>query len=346
MNKVLIQITTEFHYMVALSLIEKFYSGPDFEIHFMVYERTGHPCRLDSIELDAAYTYHRVSYDHHHKKVFQDVLDIKEFIFKNQFHSFISFLYHDPLFVFLTYYFKSKGTTTYLAPDGMGAYVKFKAKNLRSKLMNTLASYKFFSLHGLKFPKIWFTSWDFGFNGYYDYIYAYSKTLPYVPKSKKIIEVDYQLSPEKVEKLKKSFGISLEGIPTENVVLLINERHKVVNYEKQLLDIIGQQRPDAPILFKKHPNADLQNLKFLSDYKNVIFLEEVFPVEILIASLKNSVIISSYSTSMLYHNPTCKYFWTYPIVEKGGELNKPIERFNPKGYITVLNSFEELKNSI
>lgn len=342
MKKILIQVNTEFHYMVALSLIDKYYSGPEFDVHFVVFVHPVFKSRLSTVKLDERYTYHHAEYDHNVKKVFPDVLELMKFIKGNQFYHFISFLYSDPLFVYLTDYFKDKGTTTYLAPDGMGAYVKFQSKNYRSRLMNSLNSYKFFKLHGLKFSRLWFTSWDFGKNGYYDAIYAYSSTLPYL-KGKKITEVDYTFSDQSLESLKKTFGVSFDGLPLDNVVLLINERHKVVNYEKKLIDTVRAQKPGTPILFKKHPNQAAANIEYLKEYPDVIVLDTVFPVELLIASLTNSVIISSYSNCMLYHNPGCKYFWTYPILEKSGEFSKPIERYNPKSYIKVLETFEQLK---
>ena len=49
---------------------------------------------------------------------------------------------------------------------------------------------------------------------------------------------------------------------------------------------------------------------------------------------------------MLYHNPSCHYFWTYPIITQTGELKKSIERFNPKKYIKVVQNFEELINDL
>lgn len=342
MKKILIQVNTEFHYMVALSLIDKYYSGPEFDVHFIVFIHPDIKSRLSAIDLDNRYTYHHVKYNHHSAEVFPDVLALKNFVENNQIFHFISFLFHDPLFVYLTLYFKGKGTTTFLAPDGMGAYVKFQAKNLRSRLINTLKSYKFFKVHGFKFAKLWFTSWDFGQNGYYDYIYAYSSTLPYL-KGKNIIEVDYTFSPQSLESLKRTFNVNFDGLPLDDAILLINERHKVVNYEKKLIDTIRATKPGRPILFKKHPNQAPENIEYLKEYSEIIVLDKVFPVELLIASLSNSVLISSYSNSMLYHNSSCKYFWTYPIIEKSGELNKPIRRFNPKSYIRVVNNFEELK---
>lgn len=340
MKKVLFQLGTEFHYMMALSLIDKYYSEDNYEIHFVIASVPNYKSRLSDIQLDDKYKYHKVSYDHHEEKRFEDVVNLKQFIENNEFFHFISFFYHDPLFVYLTYYFKKKKTVTFLAPDGMGAYVKFTAKNYRSRLINTLKSYKFFKIHGFKFPKLWFTSWDFGKNGYYDYIYAYSKTLPNL-SDKKIIEVDYTLSGDKIESLKKTFSVDFANYPElSRVVLVINERHYLPKYESQLLKVISESLSGYTILFKKHPNQKSENLTHLPD--SIFRIDEIFPVELLIANLKDSIIISSYSNSMLYHNPSCHYFWTYPIITQTGELKKSIERFNPKKYIKVVQNFNEL----
>ncbi len=344
MKKVLIQIATEFHYMVALSLVDRYYAGKEYEINFIIVLNPNSQSRLSNVNLDSRYIYHKVEYFHHSDTVFHDVINLKQFIEGNQFYHFVSFLNHDPIFVYLTYYFKNKNTTTFLAPDGMGAYVKFKSKNYRSRIINSLNSYKFFKLHGLKFLKFWFTSWDFGKNGYYDFIYAYSKTLPNL-SNKKIIEVDYTLSDEKIESLKKTFLVDFSNYPElSKVVLVINDRHYLPKYESILLKTISEILPDYKILFKKHPNQKLENLTYLDD--SIFLITEIFPVELLIASLKNAVIISSYSNSMLYQNTNCKYIWTYPIVAKSGELKKEIERFNPTNHIKVLQNFEEIKNEL
>lgn len=343
-KRVLIQIATEFHYLVALSLVDKYYSGEKYQIHFIIAVNPNSTSRLDKIILDSRYVYHRVNYNHHEDIIFPDVINLKQFIEGNEFYHFISFLFHDPIFVFLTSFFKKKNTVTYLAPDGMGAYVKFKSKNYRSRVINTWKSYKFFKRHGFKFKKLWFTSWDFGRNGYYDYIYAFSKELPNLT-DKKIVEVDYNLSLEKLESLKKTFSIDFSSLPElSKVVLIINDKHNLPKYESELIEIISEILPDYKIFFKKHPNQKLENLTYLK--KSVFLIDAIFPVELLIASLKDGILISSYSNSMLYRNENCDYFWTYPIVANSGELKKKIERFNPKGYIKVLQNFDEFKENL
>ncbi|MEN9571747.1 MAG: hypothetical protein RL172_2978 [Bacteroidota bacterium] len=346
-RKVLIQVATEFHYMVALSLVEKFYSQQQFDIHFIITENPAIKSRLAGLHFNNQFTYHRTSYNHHQNQVFPAVTQLVNFIKQNDFYHFVSFLYSDPLFVYLTAYFKSTNTKSYLAPDGMGAYVKFTSSNLRSRLYNTIYAYRFFFKHKLSFTRLWFTSWDFGANGWYDEIYAYSKTLPYISPAKKITEVDYTLSQQSVLEVRRLFNVDFSNIPSlENVVLIINEKQKTIQYEKQLIEMINAIMPGKQLLFKKHPNQPAENLSWLSAYKNVYIINEVFPAELLIASLKNAVIISSYSNSSMYHNTSCSYYWTYPIVTATGELSKPVKRFHPKNYIQVCNTLDELKTAL
>lgn len=343
MKNIVFHLTTEFHYLMALSLINKFYPEEEYKVLFIVVSNNKQKSRLRNIVRDKNFSFRNVVYNHNENYISKDVLDLKVFLENNKVYHFISFLYHDPLFVYLTFYFRAKGTTTFLAPDGMGAYVKFKNCNFRSRLINTLNAYRFLINHGLFLPKIWFTSWDFGENGYYDSIYALSKSLPYT-NSKEIIKLKFEFSIEQINSLKRTFGVEFNNLPNlENIVLVISDRHYLPKYECELLQILANSLPDFKILYKRHPNQ-LGSLHYISE--NVFVINELFPVEILIASINNGIIISSYSNSMLYYNPKCRYFWTYPIVEMTGELKKPIQRFNPTDHINVLSSFDELENEL
>jgi len=348
MKKVLIQLVTEFHYMVALSIIEKYYNTPEFEIHFLINKHSSaSKSRLDNVKLDDRFKYHFVSFDHNRNERYNDVIQFMDYVKQNQFYHFVSFLFHDPLFVYLTHYFKKKDTVSYLAPDGLAAYAKFTKSTLRSRVLNTVNSYKFFRKHNLSFNKLWLTSWNFGENGYYDYIYAYSKTLPYVSSDKKVIEIDYTLSEENLRKLKEMFSIDFSSYPAlDDVILIVNHRHTMLDYETKLIEMLRELYPQKTVLFKKHPNQPVENLSYLDKFDHIYKIFDVYPVEMLIASLNNSIIISPYTTSMLYHNPTCKYFWTYPIVTASGALKKPVERHNPKDYIKVVSTFEELRQDL
>lgn len=347
MRIVLFQVATEFHYLVANSLIEKYYSDNDIQVVFALCKTSGRNTRLDGLNLEQGYKYFELDYDHNIQKYNAGVTDFKAFFQENKIFHFVSFLYHDPLFVYLTYYLKTKGTITFLAPDGMGAYHKFTTHNLRSRVLNSINSYKFFRKLGLKFPKLWLTSWDFGHNGYYDFIYAYSKELPYVAKSKKIIEIDYSFSEASLAKMKLVYGVDFEYLgDLKNILLLINYRKNTPKYDSKLIELFAQRFPDFKIFVKTHPDQTASDLKHLDGINNLTILNKVFPIELLIASLKNSIIVSPFSNSLLYHNQSCLYFWTYPIVEKEGEFNKPGLRFNPKSYIKIVESYSDLLDSI
>lgn len=342
MKNVLFYIATEFHYLAALSMVDKFYPESEYKIHFLVQLNPHRPNRLDNVKFIPKHEIIKLSFDHNRGDVYPDVLNAMKLIQQTKFEHFISFLFHDPMFVYLTYYFRKVGTKNFLAPDGMGAYVKFTKLTLRSRWVNTSNAYKFFKRHQLTFPKLWFTSWNFGENGYIDTIYAFSPELPYLRRNIEIKEVDYTLKPERIEQLKHVFSVDFNNIPLENVVLLINERHNNEAYETKLVEMVKANMPKFHIIFKKHPNQSAESLKFLEKYDGITVMDKVFPVELLIASLKDSFLISSYSNSMIYNNPTCRVFWMYPVLEKMGILRKPITRHNPKKHIKVIQSMEEL----
>ena len=91
MKKILIQICTEFHYMVALSLIDTFYSE-NCEIHFVIVKDPNFKFRLNNIQLDERFKYHEIEYAYYQQELFPDIVDFKKFIENNNFYHFISFL--------------------------------------------------------------------------------------------------------------------------------------------------------------------------------------------------------------------------------------------------------------
>jgi len=338
MKNVLFQVATEFHYMISCSIIDKFYDPSMFNINIVICSRN--TSRLSTLNFDKRFNYIIVKYDHNTNEQYPDIMKLMEFIYANNFYSFYSFLYHDPLFVYLSNYLRNSGTKVYLVPDGMIAYVKFSNANVRSRLTNSINSYRFFRRHHLKFNRIWLTSWNFGRNGYYDYIIAFSKELPFI-SSKKIIELDYSLSLSSLKNLKNSFGVDFSHYPSlDRTVLIINDRHKLPKYKTELIESVRKYYPQHTILYKKHPNQEVENLTYLGS--DIFGIDEIFPVELLIASLTNSVIISVYSTSMLYYNPSCVYFYSFPVCVASGEFRDDILRIVPKSHIKVLKNLDDL----
>jgi len=338
MKNVLFQVATEFHYMISCSIIDKFYDPSKFNINIVICSRN--TSRLSTLNFDKRFNYIIVKYDHSTNEQYPDIMKLMEFIYANKFYSFYSFLYHDPLFICLSSYLKKRGTKVSLVPDGMGAYVKYSDLNFRSRYINTINTYRFFKKHQIKFNRFWFTNWNFGKNGYYDQIIAFSKELPFI-SSKKISELDYTLSQDALVKLKKSFNVDFSNYPTLNkTVLIINDRVRLPNYEIELVKAIKKFYPGHTILCKKHPNQINSSNDVV--YDDVFVIEEIFPVELLIASLTNSVIFSLYSNSMLYHNPSCLYFFGFTIGEKFGEYRNDILREVPKAHINVLEGFDDL----
>lgn len=346
---ILFSIGTEFHYLVAMSIIDNHFSGREFEFILLLH---GNPLlknkRLGNINFDSKHRIINVDYivsdNKPNKQIKAIILGFKKQVI---FH-YISFMYHDAFSVYLSYYFSKQGINCSLAPDGMIAYVKWNGKNPRSRLINTLDSYKFFLLNNLFFPRIWITSWQFAANGYFKNIFSFLNAKPVLPSKKEITEFSFSFDQARVKELDAIFHVRYNPeISFKDSILIINTRNKgIEEYEKILIEKLLEINPDRIILYKKHPNYPIENLDFLNYLPNMVIFNDIFPVELLIARMHHSVIISSYSTSMLYLNNDCRYFWTYPILQNMGILKKPVTRTNPTTHIQVMSNFDALISEI
>lgn len=342
-TKVVFYIATEFHYLAAHGILTSVLKHVDpSSVCFLIRQEPGKKCRLDDICIPDRYLKVNVCFSHLDGKKYSDVINICNFLLvENSISHFISFLFHDPLYVYLSYELKKNGTNVGLAPDGMGAYVKFKSSTIRSRWVHTKNSYRFFRVHNLNFKRIWFASWDFGRNGNYSTIYALTEVLPFVT-NKEIVRFKMQFNDSYLNELTKAFNVDFTRIPIDDsVVLIISENKANKEYEKKLIHTIRQILPTHTIILKRHPN---QPDNFHDDIldSQMIYIKEIFPIELLIIGLKKGVVISAYSNSMLFNNEKLKYLWTYPLLEKFGYNKKPIKRTNPTEHITLISDFEEL----
>lgn len=340
MKKILIQGSTEFHFLFANSIIDKFYPPAEgYEVEYIIVSRiTG---RLANLKEKPPFKFIRVKYNHDTTEYFPDVPLLIKKIQNSKYFCFISFLYHDPLFVYLSFYFKKGDVPVFLAPDGMGAYVKYQNFNFRSRVLNTLNIYRFYKRHHINFKRLWLTNWNFGKNGYYDKIYAITARVTGIP-AHKVEKVDYSYSIESLIKLQEVFGVNLSSLPSfENIILIIGERRDVSVYEKELIAHISHYFPKYLIYYKRHPNQNVAKLTYLNE--SIVLINDLFPVELLIAQLKQSYIISVYSNSLLYYNPNCTYFWTYPLCVKMRVFRNDVDRQMPVSHINLLSRFEDLR---
>ena len=79
----------------------------------------------------------------------------------------------------------------------------------------------------------------------------------------------------------------------------------------------------------------------IKEIENVIIIKEIFPVELLMIQMKDTVIISRHSTSMLTDNPSCRYYWTHKLFPKSS-LTDQLAIINPTSHIVEVKKINEI----
>lgn len=346
MRNVIFQIATEFHYMVSLSIIDKYFNEDDYNYYFIIKvdNERNRGGRLKNVRFRNSHKIIEICYSLEKNLFYPDVLKLIKLVNEKSFWEYIGFHVFDPLYIYLSYLLKKRGTRISLAPDGLGAYVKFGKVAIGSRLRLTFYAYRFFFNHHLYYPKFYFCNYRFGFNGKPDNLFSFSIENPFAKKCKSVSIIDININKDNINDLTQIFPIpELPLLETKNVILIIHAGYSDFDiFVNKLVEYIKYHEPDRLIIYKLHPNYIKESFDKFKGIKNFIFINKSFPVELLIYRLNDSIIISSHSTSMLYNNKKCTYYWAYPILEKLDIITHKIHIFNPTTHIKVINSFNEI----
>jgi len=341
-SNILIYLGTEFHYLVALSIIREFYPSEKYSVIYLVNGENGLPRgRLSNLIFEEElWVIEQTNLQETLKKI------------KNKsFSQFISFLNHDPLTIYLDYYFKKRtDTKRSIAPDGSSIYTTYTPFILKSRIPLTLKMYKFFIKNGLWYPKLKFFHYESFKNTKPDFIFTFGGSVP--TNNRKLEEkvVQYSISKESKKELLKVFNVNhedLRSIPKEKVVLIIGQNYpKSELFEYKLIEEIRATNSSVQILYKKHPKQFDEKLGLFDKFENFRMISGAFPVEILISELRDSIILSAFSTSSFYKNKSCTFFWLYPLNSEYSTRNGKLKIYNPKNHINVIETFENLNEEL
>ena len=58
--------------------------------------------------------------------------------------------------------------------------------------------------------------------------------------------------------------------------------------------------------------------------------------------MKDTCIISGYSTALLINNPTCRLYGTYKLLGSGGRLFTQVQIVNPTEHIKEVSTIDEI----
>ncbi len=349
MRNILFQIATEYHYLISLSIIDQYFSENDHQIYFIVpVDADGGRGRLEVVSFNPSFHVFEVRYSVFENRYFADVTRLVKSLNDLPLNYYIAFHVFDPIFIYLSYSLTKKNTKCYMAPDGLGIYVKYKGLTIGSRLRLTYLTYRFFWRNRLFYPAVYFCSYRYGYNGHLNGLFSYTSRNPYANNKLKTLPINLEYISRNNDELIKNFGAAqIYNLPQNDVILFIHQGHNgFERIESMLFEEIRKKELNKTIIYKSHPNNKKDSLDHLNKIDNVIIISQRFPVELYISKLKNSIIISSHSTSMLLNNHSCTYYWIYPILLKMGIIKEKIDVHNPTNHIIVIDSLVKLAEKL
>lgn len=236
-----------------------------------------------------------------------------------------------------------KGTRIILAPDGAAAYATISRFTPRWSLQVAFNTHKF--LWANKFQILYFY--------YPTLIYGEMKEISelwvqypdHIDKrsGKPAQQIDILKSPASVYATRKYFGYN-ETID-ERCIFYTNQPfrdNRINDFEVSMLRQLTERFPTMPVYIKLHPTTYDAHRKKFDELRGVRIIESTIPAEVIIASLKDSIVISFWSTAMLIDNAACRFFWLFPLLEKAGIMLHKMTIKSPSEHLKVINSLDEI----
>jgi len=338
MKKIVFIVHTEYHLIQAVGIIETHYKSEDYypiiyRVSPLVNGRIG---SINEKELNAEFREFLYDYRRPDNKVKAWANEIvKE-------HPIRLFIFNEEKF-WVTYLLKRLSAVSCviaLAPDGAKAYNNFHIE--RNKYVLELCKSIYYSFRAGMLSTFPLVEKCYASNKYINEVWVEYPSFYNNNTQKKVVEYHLTEWEKTREILNKVFRFNSIDIPTKPIILYIDSSVTDDCYYDRvisMLRIIQCNNPNYNLFIKCHQVSESIAKEHFKTIGNVHFFESSTPAELIIASLKESILVSVVSTSMLLFNPTCEYIWLYPCFQDLLNLKTFI---NPTSHIKVISSITQL----
>ena len=247
--------------------------------------------------------------------------------------------------IYLSYHLNKLNVNVALVQDGLKPYpIWHRRFLLLNCLKETFEFYKQMFRRWAVIPTLFIKSYKYGKLRFINQLWVdYPNKLPYIPNKKEIIPIPL-LNDDVVIEVSRIFKFK-PSVPLNNIILYIGHPIRSKLLRKREIKIIKEiisNNQDKPFLFKKHPNISQEQLSLYDEIAGFSYLEDIVPAELIIASMKDSIIVSRYSTALITNNPNCRFYWTHRLYNNVEVLSQ-LEIINPTSHITEVNDIAEIK---
>ena len=338
MEKVVFIVHTEYHLMEAIGYITHYYPDSLYDIEIFILGKNNNwrvkssNLNFDNLNVKVVYaSYESNSYfSLHNKRMLSNIISLNPnvlFIF-NEFHYWKQYLVSK---------LHKKGCRIILAPDGSHVYSE-KTFGFKEELKYLL---RFFliNLTNLTFPPFFINrgKYDYAYLKHINEVWVDNATLFKNRNNHKIKETLSFGEMDSINQIKKLYCANELSI-IDNSILFIDQPVDTSSTNK-VIDIINHvaKKTKRPVYVKLHPNT---NTDVEQKYKQhgFIILHNSLPAELYIQNMKDSIILSPFSTALFLNNETCRFYWIYPIFDY--EIKFKIK--NPTDHIMLVSNMTEI----
>ena len=332
-------VNTEYHLLLSIGIINRYFKENYKTTICRVSPING--SRLNNINLkDSSIEYVEIFYDYSGpnielKRKLKGIIARKPTVF---------FFFLENKF-WMNYFFArlhKVGTKIILGPDGMKAYASHK-RSLKYRVQAYLQGL-IYSLGSGIIESPPFVENRYATSKYIDEVWVENSALYNNATNKKVVEFELSYDFEYVKILNKVFRATEEdfSLMQQKTILYVDSAIKSEPYFNKAIEVVTffqNKYPDRKIFIKLHPNTSIQAKNKYSSIKDVKYLETNYPAELYIANASDSIIVSLVSTSLLFYNPKCEYFWTYPIFRGIVNYSRLV---NPTKHIKIISDLSKM----
>jgi hypothetical protein len=347
MKNILFFIHNEYHVFVIISLIKEYYSDLSKYNVTVLHQINPNDNRFEFEikweELGVEVITIKASKLEINKG---EIVPKLELILQKDYYKYISFLEGSPINWYLAEKLKYNGTIISVAPEGTKPYITISKAALYSRFRATFENYQYLRKNTLPLNSLNLISNKNGSLKQTDEVLINHPEFYQNRTHKKVVPVRIHEEKSHLQLASKMFGFNIldHFKQVDGILLYLNHwvvEFKIYDLEIEILQRLKILYPEKEIYIKLHPNTHKFQLERLKKIEGISLFYSTIPAEIFIGNIKNSIVFSFWSASLLINNPTCKFYWLYSMIAKNNIKMKWFSIVNPTQHI---NSVEEIKN--
>lgn len=354
MKNILFTVYTEYQLTLALNdvFINKVYDVNTDKITFLIkhenlHKRMDRPFNFNDLGVNIIHFYDDI---HYKNQLSSETKVLIDNILQSKWDTFILFQENDSLNCLLSYQLDKKGTKVCLYQDGLKAYNPMKSRSY-GQLKSELEMRLWWRRNGYK-PDPLFNAFRSHKYGFLKGVSSIHVTFPekYINWNQKTIyKIDLVRSVQLFQLMKKVFNLEdfiLDQV--EDTIFIISQSMRDDNtFERMLVQFVLERFAHKKIYLKSHPTQFKIYRDFIEELKliyndKIEIIDDKIPAEYLIMQLRNSIVISTISTSMFLNNPDCKFYFTFEIAKPYMPRFDRYDTINPTPHVKSILSSEEI----